>query len=80
MVLCLHLLQLCSKCSLFWIGVFFSFRILRTVFPSMTSFEGSTPFVFLSERQPLAADILPALIILSNFLTSSFTSSFLTSS
>ena len=28
----------------------FSFRILRIVFPSITSFRGSTPFVFLFER------------------------------
>ena len=42
----------------------------------MTSFGGSTPFVFLSERQPMAADILPVIISLLNFLTSSFTSDF----
>ena len=54
----------------------FSFRILRTVFASMTSFRGSTPFVFLSERQPMAPDILPVLISLSNCLTSSFPSHF----
>ena len=42
----------------------------------MTSFRGSTPFVFLSERQPMAADILPVLISLSNCLASSFTSDF----
>ena len=57
-------------------GGCFSFRILRTVFPSMTSFRGSTHFVFLSERQPMAADILPVLITLSNCLASSFTSDF----
>ena len=51
----------------------FFFRILMTVFPSMTSFRGSTPFVFLSERQPMAADFLPVLISLSNCLASSFT-------
>ena len=42
----------------------------------MTSFRGSTPFVFLSERQPMAADNLPVLISLSNCLTSTFTSDF----
>ena len=47
-------------------GGCFSFRMLRTVFPSMNSFRGSTPFVFLSERQPMEADILPVLISLSN--------------
>ena len=52
--------------------VCFSFRILRTAFPSTTSFRGGTPFVFLSERQPMAADTLPALVSLSNCLTSSF--------
>ena len=57
-------------------GRCFSFRILRTVFPSLTSFRGSTLFVFLSERQPTAADILPVLISLSNCLASSFTSDF----
>ena len=40
----------------------------------MTSFGGSTPFVFLSERQAMTADILTVLISLSNCLTSSFTS------
>ena len=39
----------------------------------MTSFRGSTSFVFLSEREPMEADILPVLISLSNCLTSSFT-------
>ena len=34
------------------------------------------PFVFLSERQPMAASNLPVLISLSNCLTSSFTSDF----
>ena len=38
----------------------------------MTSFRGSTPFVFLSERQPMAADNFPVLIILSNCITYSF--------
>ena len=57
-------------------GCFF-FRILRTVFPSMTSFRGSNPFFFLPERQPMAVDILPVLINLSNCLFSSFTSQFL---
>ena len=42
----------------------------------MTSFRGITPFVFLSERHPMAADILPVLISLSKCLTSSFTSDF----
>ena len=42
----------------------------------MTSFRGSTPFVFLPERQPMAADILAVLISLSNCLASSFTSDF----
>ena len=55
----------------------FSFRILRTVFPSITSFRGITSFVFLFERQPRAANISPALISLSNCLISSFTSDFL---
>ena len=50
--------------------------MLRTVFPPMTSFSGSTPFVFLSAREPMAADVLPVLISLSNCLTSSFTSDF----
>ena len=57
-------------------GGCFSFRILRTVFPSMTSFRGSTLFVFLSKRQPRAADILPVFISLSKCLASSFTSDF----
>ena len=43
----------------------------------MTSFRGSTPFVFLSERQPMAADNMLVLISISNCLTSSFTSDFL---
>ena len=42
----------------------------------MTSFRGNNPVVFLSERQPMAADILPILISLSNCLTSSFTLDF----
>ena len=42
----------------------------------MTSFRESTPFVFLSARHPMAADILPILISLSNCLTSLFTSDF----
>ena len=42
----------------------------------MTSFRGSTLFVFLSERQPMAADIFSVLISLSNCLASSFTSDF----
>ena len=42
----------------------------------MTSFRGSTSFVFLSERQPMAADFLSVLISLSNCLTSSFISDF----
>ena len=42
----------------------------------MISFRGSTPFVFLSERQPMAADIMPVLISLSNCSTSLFTSDF----
>ena len=54
----------------------FFFSILRTVFPSMTSCRGCTLFVFLFEKQPMAADILPVLIGLSNCLTSSFTSDF----
>ena len=32
------------------------------MFPSKTSFRRSTPFVFLSERQPMAADFFPVLI------------------
>ena len=50
--------------------------ILRTVFTSMTSFRGSTPFVFLSERQPMAAVFLPVFISLSNCSTFSFTLDF----
>ena len=42
----------------------------------MASFRGKTSFVFLSERQAMAADILPVLISLSNCLTFSFTSDF----
>ena len=42
----------------------------------MTSFLGSTPFVLMSERQPIAADSLPVFISLSKGLTSSFTSDF----
>ena len=42
----------------------------------MTSFRGSTSYVFLSEKQPMAADILPVLISLSNCLLPSFTSDF----
>ena len=42
----------------------------------MTSVRGSTPFVFSSESQPMAADILTVLISLSNCLTSSFASDF----
>ena len=42
----------------------------------MTSFRGSTPFDFLSEKQPMAADIMPVLISLSNCSTSSFTLDF----
>ena len=57
------------------LGMFF-FSILRTVFPSMTSFRGSAPFVFLSERQLMTADILPVLITLSICLPFSFTSHF----
>ena len=40
------------------------------------TFRESNPFVFSSERQPMAADILPVLISLSICLTSSFTSDF----
>ena len=39
----------------------------------MTSFRGNTPFVFFSERQPMAADFLPVLFSFSNCLTSLFT-------
>ena len=53
----------------------FSFRIIRTVFPSMTLFKRRTLF-FVSERQPMAADILLVLISLSNCLTPSLTSDF----
>ena len=42
----------------------------------MTSFRGNTPFVFLSEKQPMAADTLPVLISLSKYLTSLFNSDF----
>ena len=47
-------------------GGCFSFRILRTVFSPMTSFRGTTTLVFLSERQLMAADVLPVLISLEN--------------
>ena len=57
-------------------GGCFSLRILTTVFPSMTSLRGSTPFVSLSERQPMAADVLLVLISFSNCLAYSFTSDF----
>ena len=51
----------------------FSFRIIRTVYPLMMSFRGSTPYVFLSERQPSTADFLSVVIRLSKWLNSSFT-------
>ena len=42
----------------------------------MTLFKGSTPFIFSSESQPMAADILLVLISLSNCLAPSLTSDF----
>ena len=43
----------------------------------MTSFRGSTPFVFfLSECQPMGVDILSEIISLTNGPTSSFASHF----
>ena len=62
--------------AVLWLGGVFFFRILRTVFPSMTSFRGSTLLVFLSKWQTMAADTLPVLISFSNCLTSWFTSLF----
>ena len=40
----------------------------------MTSSRGGTHFVFLSEKQPTAADILPVLISLSSLVSSSINS------
>ena len=55
----------------FGLGVFF-FQDTKDCFPSMTSYRGNTPFVFLSERQPMPVDILPLINRLSKWLTSSF--------
>ena len=75
MALCLHHLQLYSQCSLFWLAGVFFFRILWTVFPSVTLFRGNNPFVFLSGHS-MAEDNLLVLIGLSNCTTSLFTSHF----
>ena len=56
--------------------MFFFLQDTKDSVSSMTLLGGSSPFVFLSERQSLAAATLPALISLSKCLTSRFTSHF----
>ena len=47
MALCLHLLQLCSKCSLFWIGGVFFFQDFKDCFSFNDFVWGKYSFCFL---------------------------------